>query len=99
MITPTPTLPQEERTVSTLARGWHLDLVNFVQHGIPKILIVAVLAIIAQQILAFFVKRMRKRAGAMVGNAHRAAQLRTLAGIIRATGYAVISFYFFIQVP
>jgi small conductance mechanosensitive channel len=34
----------------------------------------------------------------MVGNAHRAAQLRTLAGIIRATGYALIGSYVFIQV-
>ncbi len=34
----------------------------------------------------------------MVGNAHRSAQLRTLAGIIRATGYALICFYVFIQI-
>src|SRR5579875_3408926 len=98
MITPTPSLPQEEHSLVTLERGWHLDLIGFVQHGIPKIVIALILALIGQQILAFFVKRMRKRAEAMVGNAHRAAQLRTLAGIIRATGYALISFYLFIQV-
>jgi small conductance mechanosensitive channel len=98
MMTPTPTLPQAQRSLVTLEHGWHLDLIGFVQHGIPKILIAAVLALIAQQLLALFVKRMRKQAGAMVGNAHRAAQLRTLAGIIRATGYALISFYLFIQV-
>jgi small conductance mechanosensitive channel len=56
------------------------------------------LALIGQQILSFFVKRLHKSASAMVGNAHRAAQLRTLAGIVRATGYALISAYVFIQI-
>ncbi|HEV2576614.1 MAG TPA: mechanosensitive ion channel domain-containing protein [Acidobacteriaceae bacterium] len=98
MMTLTPTLPQEERSVVSLEHGWHLDVLNFVQHGVPKIVIALLLALIAQQTLAFFVKRMRKRAEAMVGNSHRAAQLRTLAGIIRATGYALIASYVFIQI-
>lgn len=98
MITPTASLPQEERSLVSLEHGWHLDLLNFVQHGVPKIVIALLLALVAQQILSFFVKRMHKSASTMVGNAHRAAQLRTLAGIIRATGYGVISFYVFIQI-
>ena len=97
MMTLTASLPQEEHSFVSLERGWHLDLLNFVQHGVPKIVIALLLALIGQQIIAFFVKRMRKSATAMVGNAHRAAQLRTLAGIIRATGYSVIAFYVFIQ--
>jgi small-conductance mechanosensitive channel len=98
MITLSAQIPQDERSLASLEHGWHLDLLNFVQHGVPKIVIALLLALIAQQILSFFVKRMRKSATAMVGNAHRAAQLRTLAGIIRATGYGVISFYVFIQI-
>jgi moderate conductance mechanosensitive channel len=98
MMTLTASLPQEEHSLVSLERGWHLDLLNFVQHGVPKIVIALLLALIAQQILVFFVKRLRKSAAAMVGNAHRAAQLRTLAGIVRATGYAIISFYVFIQI-
>jgi len=90
-------IPQGERSLVTLERGWHLDLMNFIQHGVPRIIIAAILALAAQQTLAFFVKRMRKRATSMVGNAHRAAQLRTLAAMVRATGYALIGFYFFIQ--
>lgn len=97
MMTPVTSLPQEERSIVAVEHGWHLDLLNFLQHGLPRILIAVVLAIIAQQFLVFFVKRMRKRADAMVGNAHRAAQLRTLAGIIRATGYGLISSYVFIE--
>jgi small-conductance mechanosensitive channel len=98
MMTLTASLPQEEHSLVSLERGWHLDLLNFVQHGVPKIVIALLLALIAQQILSFFVKRLRKSANAMVGNAHRAAQLRTLAGIVRATGYALISAYVFIQI-
>jgi len=98
MMTLPASIPQEEHSLVALERGWHLDLLNFLQHGVPKIVIALLLALIGQQILSFFVKRMRKSATAMVGNAHRAAQLRTLAGIIRATGYSVIAFYVFIQV-
>ena len=98
MMTLTASLPQEEHSLVSLERGWHLDLLNFVQHGVPKIVIALLLALIGQQILSFFVKRLHKSASAMVGNAHRAAQLRTLAGIVRATGYALISAYVFIQI-
>ncbi len=98
MITLTASLPQEEHSLVSLEHGWHLDLLNFVQHGVPKIVIALLLALIGQQILSFFVKRLHKSASAMVGNAHRAAQLRTLAGIIRATGYGLIGAYVFIQI-
>lgn len=98
MMTLPSTVPQGDRSLLSLERGWHMDLLNFIQHGVPKILVAVLLGVIALQVLSFFVKRLRKRADAMVGNSHRAAQLRTLAGIIRATGAALISFYVFIQV-
>ncbi|HTV09670.1 MAG TPA: mechanosensitive ion channel domain-containing protein [Candidatus Aquilonibacter sp.] len=98
MITLPATLPQEERTFLSVEHGWHTDLLNFVQNGVPKIIVAVVLAIIARQLLIFFVKRLRKRAGQMVGNARRAAQLRTLAGIVRATGYGLIVAYVFIEI-
>jgi small conductance mechanosensitive channel len=97
MMTLIASLPQEEHSLLSLEHGWHLELLNFVQHGVPKIVIALLLALIGQQVLSFFVKRLRKSASAMVGNAHRAAQLRTLAGIIRATGYSLIAAYVFIQ--
>ena len=98
MMTLPTSLPQEERTFVLLEHGWHADLLKFVQNGLPKIVVAVILALIAQQFVAFFVKRMRKRANQMVGNAHRAAQLRTLAGIIRATCYALIGAYLFVQI-
>ena len=57
------------------------------------------LSIVAARIVAFFVKRMRKRADALVANQQRASQLRTMSSILRATSYAVIGFYLLTTVP
>src|SRR5580698_3353018 len=89
-------LPQNKPFL-TLEDGWHNDLLNFVQRGIPKILLALVIALLLQQVVSFFVKRLRRRADRLVGNSQRAAQMRTAAGIIRATSYALLGFYVFIQ--
>ncbi|MBB5065694.1 mechanosensitive ion channel family protein [Granulicella mallensis] len=81
----------------TLEDGWHTDLLSFLQRGVPKILLALIIALFFQQVVSFFVKRMRKHADRLVGNSQRAAQLRTAAGIIRATAYSLLGFYIFIQ--
>ena len=73
-------------------------LIKFVQDGLPKILIALLIAAIAQRLVLFFVGRMRRRADALVGNSRRAAQLRTVAGIVRASGYGLLGFYVFLQI-
>jgi small conductance mechanosensitive channel len=90
-------LPQDERSLRSIEQGWHVDLLNFLQNGLPKIVISLVIAFAAQRVLMFFVVRMRRRADHLVANSRRAAQLRTVAGILRASGYALILFYVFIQ--
>ena len=90
-------VPQEEHTLLSIERGWHHDLILFVQNGLPHIVIALVIAFIAQRLVAFFVGRLRRRADALVGNSRRAAQLRTVAGIVRATVYALLGFYVFLQ--
>jgi moderate conductance mechanosensitive channel len=90
-------LPQEEHTFWTIERGWHADLMNYVQNGLPKVAAALVVAFILQRIVAFFVRRMQRRADHLVGNSQRAAQLRTLAGIIRATAYSLLIGYIFFQ--
>jgi small conductance mechanosensitive channel len=91
-------IPQDENFIKGVEHGWRLDFQKFIQHGLPELLVALIIALIAQRIVIFFVKRMRRRADNMVGNAQRGAQLRTMAAIIRATAYAVIGFYLFIQV-
>jgi small conductance mechanosensitive channel len=94
----TTSIPHDERFFEHIEKGWKLDLTNFIQDGVPKLVFAFLLAFIFQTVISFLVKRMRKRADALVGNSQRAAQLRTMASILRATTYAIIGFYLLIQI-
>jgi small conductance mechanosensitive channel len=89
--------PQDEHIVNTIERDWHDDIVSFAAHKLPKILVILVVIFILQRIVLFFVKKMRTHADRQVGNFHRAAQLRTMASILRATSYGVLGFIALIQ--
>ena len=89
--------PQDEQIVSTIERDWHDDIVSFAAHKLPKILAVLLVIFFLQRIVLFFVRKMRARADHQVGNFHRAAQLRTMASILRATSYGVLGFIALIQ--
>ncbi|QNI35290.1 mechanosensitive ion channel family protein [Edaphobacter albus] len=91
-------IPEEERLSYVLSHGWHQDILIFVRDKAPKLLGVLIITFILLRIVQFFVKRLRKRAEQQVGNFHRAAQLRTMASILRATSYGVIGFLAFLQV-
>uniref|UniRef100_UPI00131E5DE2 mechanosensitive ion channel family protein n=1 Tax=Granulicella sp. S190 TaxID=1747226 RepID=UPI00131E5DE2 len=89
--------PQDGRIVQTIELDWHNDIVAFAAHKLPKILVVLVVLFALQRTVLFFVKKMRNRADHQVGNFHRAAQLRTMASILRATSYGVLGFIAFLQ--
>lgn len=91
-------IPQEEHNLRAVERGWHNDFLAFVQNGLPRIVVTLLIAFALQRLVLFFVKRLQRRADHMVGNGQRAAQLRTVAGILRATAYALIGFYVILQV-
>jgi small-conductance mechanosensitive channel len=90
-------LPHDENFIKGVEHGWRLDLQAFMQHGLPQLLVALLIAVVAQRAVIFFVNRMKRRADSLVGNAQRGAQLRTMAAIVRATAYAMIGFYVFIQ--
>jgi small conductance mechanosensitive channel len=98
MIPLSTSLPQDEHTFLAVRHGWHQDVVDFVQHGLPKVVIALVLGAIAYWIASSFVRRLRRRADSLVGNSQRAAQLRTIASIVRAGAYGLIGIYVFIQI-
>ncbi|MEO8735427.1 MAG: mechanosensitive ion channel domain-containing protein [Edaphobacter sp.] len=89
---------QEEHISKMLVHDWHNYIVEFVSRTLPRIAIILLVAFIAQRIVHLFVNRMRKRADKQVGNSQRAAQLRTMAAIIRATSYSIIGFFTFLYV-
>ncbi len=94
----TDSIPHDERFFQQVLEGWQGDLAHFVQYGVPRLLVALVLSFIFVRIILFFVKRMHLRADGMVGNSQRAAQLRTMAAILRATTYGVTGFYLITQI-
>jgi small conductance mechanosensitive channel len=94
----TTSIPYDEHFFEHIEKGWQASLANFVQYGVPKLVFAILLAFVFQSIISFFVKRLRTRANHLVGNAQRAAQLRTMAAIMRATSYAIIGFYLLTQI-
>jgi small conductance mechanosensitive channel len=81
-----------------IMHDWHQYIVVFVRDKAPRLLGVLIVVAILLRIVRFFVKRLQQRAGMQVGNFHRAAQLRTIASMVRATSYGVIGFLAFLQV-
>ncbi|MDQ2832267.1 MAG: mechanosensitive ion channel family protein [Acidobacteriota bacterium] len=91
-------LPQEEHLAQSIAQGWHDNLLAFATDKLPRLLAILLVIFILQRIVLFFVRRLRSRANNLVGNFHRASQLRTMASILRATSYGVLAFIAFLQI-
>ncbi len=89
--------PQDEHIMQIVERDWRNDIVSFATTRLPKIFVVLLVVFVLQRIVLFFVKKMRTRADRQVGHFHRAAQLRTMASILRATSYGVLGFIALLQ--
>jgi small conductance mechanosensitive channel len=68
-----------------------------VEDRLPKFLVILFFLFLAERIVKFFVNRMRKVAARDHMETHRAAQLRTMASILRATTFSVFGFILFLQ--
>jgi small-conductance mechanosensitive channel len=90
-------VPQDQRILQVIERDWHDDIILFLQNKLPKIIVILLVIFILQRVVLFFVKKMRSRADHQIANFHRAAQLRTMASILRATSYGVLGFIAFLQ--
>ncbi|ADV82817.1 mechanosensitive ion channel family protein [Terriglobus saanensis] len=91
-------LEHPEKSVRSLGANFHDDLIDFIHHDAPKIVFILFVAFVLQQVVSFFVKRMRVMADNQVGNSKRAAQLRTLSSILRATAYGAITFLVLLEI-
>jgi moderate conductance mechanosensitive channel len=90
--------PQESKFANIISTEWHQDVSVFLTTKLPKIVFVLIFALVCWKVVQFFVTKLQKRADFYVGNFHRAAQLRTMASILRATAYGVIGFLLFLQI-
>jgi small-conductance mechanosensitive channel len=94
----TTSAAHDERMFDILERDWHGDFIDFIHKDLPKLIFVFLLAFLLLQLVNFFVRRMRKLADRQIANQKRAAQLRTMASILRATAYFFVIFFFLLQV-
>jgi small conductance mechanosensitive channel len=90
--------PQDEHLFRIIGQQWQADAAIFLRDKLPKVVAVLIIIFILQRLILFFVKHLQKSADIQVGNFHRAAQLRTMASIIRATAYGVLGFIAFLQI-
>ena len=92
--------PQDEPIgmVKAIEHHWRNNIIGIVQDKLPKFLVILLIVYALHRLVLFFVRRVRRRADHQVGNFHRAAQLRTMASIIRATSYSIFAFIVFLQV-
>jgi small conductance mechanosensitive channel len=86
-------LTQDDKNFADVVHDWHHDALAFVRHDLPRLVVILLIAFILTRVVNFFVNRMRGLADHDAGsNPGRAAELRTLASIARATAYSIIGF-------
>jgi small-conductance mechanosensitive channel len=83
--------------LKTIERDWQNGILSVIENKLPKFLVILLIVFLLHRLVLFFVKRLRRRADHQVGNFHRAAQLRTMASIVRATSYSIFGFIVFLQ--
>jgi small conductance mechanosensitive channel len=90
---------QPPGVVKLIERDWKNNIIFVIQHRLPKFLIILLIVFVLHRLVLYSVKRLRSRADHQAHiNFHRAAQLRTIAAIIRATSYGVFGFIVFLQI-
>ena len=82
-----------------IERGWRNDIIFIIQNKLPKFVAVLLIVYALHRLVLYSVKRLRMRADSQARiSFHRAAQLRTIAAIIRATSYSIFGFIVFLQI-
>ena len=84
--------------LKAIERHWQNDLISIIQNKLPKFVTILLIVFGLHRLVLFFVKRLRQRADQRAGSFHRAAQIRTMAAIIRATSYTIFGFIVFLQI-
>jgi small conductance mechanosensitive channel len=80
----------EERFLGRLLDHWSVDTEDFVRARLPHLLIVALIGFILSRLLRLITSRMIAIAVEHSPSPARISQVRTLSGVIRASGLAII---------
>jgi small conductance mechanosensitive channel len=80
----------EERFLGRLIDQWAVDAQEFIHSKLPHLLVVALIGFILSRLLRLITARMIHIAEQHAAGPTRVAQVKTLAGVIRTTGLAII---------
>ena len=88
----------EGRFMGRVLDEWMNDAQEFVHRRLPHLVVMAVIAFLLSRLLSFITARTIRMAEKHPANAARLGQVRTLSGIVRATGMAVILGFLSLQI-
>jgi small conductance mechanosensitive channel len=80
----------EGRFLGRVIDGWADDAEGFTRNQLPRLLVVALIGFILSRLLALITDRMIHVAEQHAAGPARISQVKTLAGVIRTTGLAII---------
>lgn len=78
------------RFMGKLLDEWTTDTREFVRTKLPHLIFVAIVAIVLMRLLSLITNRMIRLAERHAAGSVRISQVRTLAGVVRTTGIAII---------
>src|SRR5581483_11288819 len=81
----------EGRFMGKLLDEWAGDIQEFVRTKLPHLIVLALIAFILARILRIVTARMIRVAEQHAANVVRVSQVRTLSGVVRTTGLAIIT--------
>jgi small conductance mechanosensitive channel len=81
----------EGRFLGKVVDEWAIDAQEFVRTKLPHLLVIAAIAFLLSRLLKLMTRHMTRVAESHAAGPGRIAQVRTLAGVIRTTGLAIIS--------
>jgi small conductance mechanosensitive channel len=81
----------EGRFLGKVLDEWIVDTQEFIRSKLPHLVVVALIAFVLIRLLGLITSRMMRIAEMHAAGKSRISQVKTLAGVIRTTGYAIIS--------
>jgi len=81
---------QQDRFLGKVLDQWIADSQVFIHTDLPKLVVIAIISFIFNRLLRLVTSHMTRLAEQGVAGPGRLAEVRTMAGVIRATGLAII---------
>jgi small conductance mechanosensitive channel len=81
---------QEGRFLGRVLDEWIYDSQEFIHTKLPRLIVIAIIAFVLSRLLGLVTSRMTRVAEQSGAGPGRFAEVRTMAGVIRATGFAII---------